>query len=77
MPTPTDPEDSVLPDPLPEVPLSELLERARLVAKVSRTRGELMVALKARGLTWRKIEEETGIPYATAFRWAREYLEGR
>lgn len=74
---PTDPDDSAMSDPLPEVSLSDLLERARLLAPVSKKRGELMVSLKARGLTWRRIEEETGIPYATAWRWAREYLEGQ
>jgi hypothetical protein len=75
---PTDPDESAPSDPLPEVPLTELLERARSVghpATLMATRGSLVVALRARGMSWRQIETETGIPQANARRWAKAFLE--
>lgn len=72
--------DELPPDPLSEVPLSDLLERARGVADNStlmQTRGRLMTALRARGLSWREIEAQTGIPHASARRWAERYLDER
>ena len=72
---PTDPESSAPSDPLSEVPLKELIERARHVAEVMETRGELMAALRARDMSWRKIEAETGIAQSTVRRWVQEYLD--
>ncbi|MFC5996980.1 hypothetical protein ACFQE5_22470 [Pseudonocardia hispaniensis] len=76
MATPTDGGTS--PAPLSEVPLPELIERARRVgdrAAIEFERGELMVAMRSRGLSWRQIEQETGIPHGNARRWAKRYLE--
>lgn len=70
-----DPDDSVPTDPLPEVSMAELIERAKRLADVHAERGELMLALRARGLSWRQIEAETGIPQANARRWARKTLD--
>jgi len=75
---PTDPGESVPDDPLPEVPLTELIERARSVghpATLMATRGALVVALRARELSWREIEAQTGIPQANARRWAKAFFE--
>jgi hypothetical protein len=75
---PTDPEEGAPPDPMAEVPLPELIERARGVADNSAlmsTRGALMVAMRARGLSWRDIEAQTGIAQSNARRWAKLYLE--
>lgn len=74
---PTDPDEQVPDDPLPEVPLNELIERARSVghpATLMATRGALVAALRARGLSWRQIESETGIPQANARRWSQRFL---
>jgi hypothetical protein len=75
---PTDPDQSTPDDPLPEVPLNELIERARMVGHpetLMDARGELVVALRARGMVWRKIEEQTGIPQANARRWYENFLK--
>lgn len=77
---PTDPDESVPDDPLPEVPLTELITRARSVGHpetLMATRGALVVALRARDLSWREIEAQTGIPQANARRWARRFLDRR
>lgn len=66
--------------PLSEVPLTDLLERARSVAdnsSIMTTRGELMLALRARGLSWREIQAETGIAQSNARRWAKLYEHGQ
>lgn len=77
---PTDPEETLPPDPLPEVPLADLIERARSVGHpetLMATRGALVVALRARKLSWRQIEAQTGIPQANARRWAERFLAGQ
>lgn len=74
----TDPDEHAPQDPLPEVPMIELIERARSVADNSSlmlTRGALMVSMRARGLSWRQIEAQTGIPQANARRWARIFID--
>jgi hypothetical protein len=74
---PTDPEEGPPPRSLAEVPLPELIERARGVAdntSLMETRGALVVALRAHELSWREIETRTGIPQASARRWAKKYL---
>lgn len=73
-----DPDESAPSDPLPEVPLLELIERARAVAdkdSLKATRGKLIVALRSRHMKWRDIEAETGIPHGTARRWAKIFLD--
>lgn len=68
------------PPALSDTPLAELIARGRAVADWSSlmtTRGELMVALRARGLTWRQIEDQTGIPRQSAHRWAQQYLDAQ
>lgn len=75
---PTDPGEHVPDDPLSEVPLAEVIERARTVGHpptLMATRGELMVSLRARGLSWRQIEAQTGVPQRNARRWAESYRE--
>jgi len=74
---PTEPSEELPDDPLPEVPLTELIERARSVghpATLMQTRGALIAALRARRLSWRQIEAQTGIPQANARRWYKGYL---
>lgn len=75
---PTDADGGQPPPPLSEVPLPELIDRARRVAdnsSIMGTRGELMVEMRSRGLSWREIEKETGIPHGNARRWAQRYLD--
>lgn len=77
---PMNPDERVPDDPLPEVPMTELIERARSLAdraSLMRTRGELIVAMKARDMSWREIEAKTGIPHGSARRWAALYLEAK
>lgn len=65
------------PDPLPGVALAELISQARELADtdtVMRRRGEIVVSLRSRGLSWRQIEHETGMPQVSARRWAERYL---
>src|SRR5690606_17393866 len=76
----TDPDEQVPSDPLPEVPLDELIDRLRDLVDEERLdarRGQFVVALRARDLSWRKIEAMTGIPQGSARRWAQRYLERR
>lgn len=57
--------------------MAKLLDQARKVAdneSLMRTRGELMHELRKRGLSWRDIQRETGIPPSNAIRWERRYL---
>jgi len=67
-----------IPPSLMEVPLSELIDRARIHGDRRATRierGELVTTLRHRGLSWRQIEQQTGIPYVTAYRWLARYRE--
>lgn len=75
---PTDADGGSPSRPLSEVPLPELIRRARQVAdntSIMDARGELMVEMRGRGLSWRQIEQETGIPHGNARRWAKRYLD--
>jgi hypothetical protein len=65
------------PDPLPGVSLAELISQARELADtdtVMRRRGEIVVSLRSRGLSWRQIEQKTGMPQVSARRWAERFL---
>lgn len=78
---PTDPDESVPDDPLPEVPMTELIDRLRRLTlpqeEMDVLRGEPIVAMKARGLSWRQIEAQTGIPHGSARRWAQKFLDSK
>jgi hypothetical protein len=70
MPMPTEPEGTPL--PLSEVPLAELIARARRVADneaLMAERAQLVRELRRRGLSWRQIQQETGFPHSSARRW--------
>jgi len=73
---PTEPrEDNPRPN-LSEVPLSELVERAKRVADNSTLlaeRGALVVEFRRREMSWRQIEEHTGWPHSSARRWLKRY----
>lgn len=65
---------------LSEVPVSELIERARSVAtntSLMLTRGALVAELRARGMKWHQIRAETGIPPGSGLRWQRAYEKSR
>lgn len=73
----TDTPEGSPPDPLPGVSLAELISEASKLADKStlmRRRGELVVSLRSRGLSWRQIEQQTGIPHGNARRWADYFL---
>lgn len=65
------------PATLSEAPLSEILELMRSCADdtpLVRMRGSAVAELRRRGFSWRKIEEQTGVPHASARRWLKRYL---
>jgi hypothetical protein len=69
---------SDLPGPpvdLSQVPLSALFELARAYDEsfLTRKRGELLAEFRRRRMSWRKIEEHTGWPHASARRWLKRY----
>ncbi|MCW2905130.1 MAG: hypothetical protein JWO67_7395 [Streptosporangiaceae bacterium] len=69
-----------VPPSLAEVSLPEMIQRARSLPDLDsliRDRGELMVGMRALGLSWRQIEQETGIPIGSAHRWAKRYTESQ
>lgn len=62
---------------LSEVPLSEIFEQMRLYSDdtpLVLVRGRAVLELRRRGMSWRKIEEKTGVPHASARRWLTRYL---
>lgn len=72
MPTSPDPQEP--PPPLSEVPLAELIARARRVADTAalmRERIALVEELRRRGLSWRDLEQQTGFPQSSARRWVK------
>jgi hypothetical protein len=65
------------PATLSEAPLSEIFELMRLHADdtpLVKVRGGAVQELRRRGLSWRQIEEKTGVPHASARRWLKRYL---
>ena len=63
---------------LADVPIGRLLAIARGTkarrAKLMEDTGKVIAELHKRGLSWRVIGQEIGVPSATARNWAKPYL---